>query len=90
MKTVAIADPSHSKILSDVIQYAAGPESAMSIGEMRLAMKVLDKIEGCQDGDDLQLENEEYEYLKTRFAAARFTKVQKVIIDVADAIEGAK
>lgn len=61
--------------------------SGLDIGEVRRAIRVIDKIE--EAGELLALEDAEYDYLKARFAQAKFVRVSRELVELADRLDGA-
>lgn len=61
--------------------------SGMDIGEVRKAIKLIDKLE---EGNALvSLEDSEYEYLKGRFDSTKFVRVTKELVLLADKLDEA-
>lgn len=71
-------------VLLAILETAPG---GMDIGEVRRAIRVMDKVE--QATDVLVLEDAEYEYLKARFAQTKFVRVTRELVDLADRLDGA-
>lgn len=59
----------------------------LDIGEVRKALRVIEKIESASGL--LVLEDAEYEYLLGRFRQTRFVKVTRELVELADRLDGA-
>jgi hypothetical protein len=79
--TLAVND---KEILMNILE--AAPNGA-DIGEIRKAIKLIDKIELAENVVDL--EDSEYEYLKEKFYGIKFAKISKDIAQLADRIDNA-
>lgn len=72
------------EILIAILESAPG---GLDIGEVRKALRVIEKIESASGL--LVLEDAEYEYLLGRFRQTRFVKVTKELVELADRLDGA-
>ena len=82
-----IENVSGQTVIKTVIA-TAGPQG-MNVGQMRMAMKILDKVDNLHADGVIELQDEEYNYLKQRFNTFPFGIVNPAIIDLADRIEAA-
>lgn len=71
--------------LKEIIQ--SPPEGGFTIEEVRLGLKVLDKIEASHD--QLELEDAEFVWVKKRSDATRWVRITPDIVSFVDAIENA-
>ena len=83
MKTVQL-NSATKELLIAVIET---PSTAMSVGEIRKSIKIIDSIIACENA--LALEDADFEFLAARFNATKFVKVSRDVIALADAIENA-
>ena len=74
-------------VLSQII--SNNQAQGMSVGDMRQACAIIDKLEASGDESHLALEDAEYEYLKTRVQSHRFPVADKVFIQIVEAVEDA-
>lgn len=72
------------EILRAILESAPG---GIEIGEVRRAIRVIDKVEAA--GALLALEDAEYEYLKGRFGQTKFVRVTRDLVGLADRLDGA-
>lgn len=83
MKKITLID-NDKPILLNILE--AAPNGA-DIGEIRKAIKLIDKIEAAEAF--VILEDTEYEYLKDKFYNIKFAKISKEIIYLADRLDNA-
>lgn len=61
------------------------PPQGCNIADMRRRMKVMDAIEAC-DGDELTLEDAEYDVLKAAYHGFPFRLAHKDLVVIADTL----
>jgi hypothetical protein len=83
MKKLTLA-ANDKDILMNILESA--PNGA-DIGEIRKAIKLIDKIELAENV--VNLEDSEYEYLKEKFYGIKFAKISKEIAYLGDRIDNA-
>jgi hypothetical protein len=86
MKTIQLIEGETYKsrqVLADVVRLTP---QGVDIEDMRRRLKVLDAIEAAQ-GDDLTLEDAQFDLLKTCFITFRFGIVHKELIAIADTLK---
>ena len=89
MKTIVLEE-GHSDILKQVLQNA-GPDNALTIPNIRLILKIIDKLEALDDTFELSLEDNEFEYAYVRYMQpAQFAVARPEFVTLADAFELAK
>lgn len=65
----------------------AAPDSGYTIEDVRLGMKILDRIEASKDA--LELEDAEYNWLRGRISNTKWARLGPDIVHFVEAIEGA-
>lgn len=88
MKTVSFpADKSAD--FKDLLKNTVGaaPEQGYSIDEVRLAIKVLDKIESC--GSDIEFEDTEHTFVVSRISNVKWLKASPEIVKFVDCVNAA-
>jgi len=73
---------SSKRVLVEVLSL---PPQGCNIAEMRRRMRVMDAIEAAQ-GDEMTLEDADYELLKNVFHANQFRLVHKDLLAIADTL----
>ena len=74
-------------ILSQIV--GTNQMQGMSVGDMRHACAILDKLDSAGDESHLALEDAEYEHLKTRVQSHRFPVADRVFIRIVEEVENA-
>lgn len=86
MKTVILytGDTFNSKqVFTEILSM---PANGCSIGDMRKRMKVLDRVEAATF--EIELEDADFELLKSSFNGNQFRYVHKDLIAIADTLDG--
>jgi len=73
--------------LSALFTILESAPNGADIGEVRKAIRIMDKLEEVKDL--LVLEDSEYEYLIHRFNTTKFVRITKDVVDLADRLESA-
>lgn len=104
MRKIALQDRTITKTLDDgteqkslfsdknVLESVLGgqiKEGAL-VAEIRKHVRVLDKIENAKDGEDLLLEDEDYNFLKNKVSSFLWGVADKRIIDFVEMVENAE
>jgi hypothetical protein len=84
MKKISINSKTHFEILIAILETSP---SGMTIGEVRQSFKLIDKLQSTPE--DLVLTEAEYNMLIDRFNSAKFSRVTKELVDLADILESA-
>ena len=74
--------PAHKEIVAAILE--ASP-TGMDIGEIRRALKVIDKVQSA--ANSVTLDDSEFDYIAKRFKETKFTRISKEVVDLADAID---
>jgi hypothetical protein len=62
-------------------------QQGMDLAEMRKAMDVLRKLEHAQDGETLDFENVEFEWIRQSFSQVKFGAVLEQLLQLADDLD---
>lgn len=83
MKTLALsrADKEMLKVICE-----QAPDG-ITIADVRRAIKVIDAVEAA--GDELALEDADHQYLLAKFEGMKFTRADRMILDLFDRVRGA-
>lgn len=84
MKKIELKSNAHAEILAVVLETAP---SGMTIGEVRQAIKLIDKL--LLFPSFIAVDDAEYSFISQRFGAAKFARVSREIVELADSIENA-
>lgn len=82
MRMIKFTSTEDKDVLTAILESSSG---GVDIGEVRKSIKIIDKLQASQDA--VCLEDADYEYLKHRFVSTKFTRVNRKIVEIADAIE---
>lgn len=74
--------PNDKDIMNAVLSIS---NEGMTIGDIRTSIKLMDKIEAATDV--LDLEPAEHAFMVARFAATKFTRIDRSIVDLFDRLE---
>lgn len=74
-------------ILSQIV--STNQAQGMSVGDMRYACSIMDKLEACGDESHLALEDAEYDHLKSRVQSHRFPVADRAFIRIIEEVENA-
>jgi hypothetical protein len=86
MKTIKLhngATFTSQRVLKEVLEL---PPQGCTISAMRQRIKIMDAIEAAE-GDQLQLEDADYELLKGQFQAFQFRLAHKDLVAIADGFD---
>lgn len=75
--------------INQVMRAPLNPQQGISIDEMKQSLKVLDKLDKCEVGDTLELEDAEWEFLCSKVRAARWGIVDSRLVAFSEDILGA-
>lgn len=79
------SNPAESEVNALKVMLEASPEEGYTLGQVRSAIRLLDKVNGSTDGA-LMLEEPEYEFLLARFNAQKFGRATRAVVELADKI----
>lgn len=79
------SNPAESEVNALKVMLEASPEEGYTLGQVRSAIRLLDKVNGSTDGV-LMLEEPEYEFLLARFNAQKFGRATRAVVELADKI----
>jgi hypothetical protein len=83
------SNPAESEVNALKVMLEASPEEGYTLGQVRSAIRLLDKVNGSADGV-LMLEEPEYEFLLARFNAQKFGRATRAVVELADKIANAQ
>ena len=93
MKTIQLPTPhgdlDPKDVLSVIVSRTTPGGPGVDLGQMRHLLRVLDAL-ACLEGEHLSLDDEAYTALKTQYEQARFLAVDRMFIELADAIAAAR
>ena len=74
----------YKPLIQVIIETPASQERGTTVDEMRKSIRILDALEKSEDV--LQLEDADYDYLKSRINNARFSSNNKAFVDFVDCV----
>ena len=76
--------------LLSILRTSSPSENGFDLGTMRTALKVLDKLDAAKSGSVVDMNDDEWEYVKGRIETQRWAFASQVIADFVDEILEAK
>jgi hypothetical protein len=77
----------YSQVLGEVIRRPLDPRQGITLDEMRQSLRVLDALEVANGA--LELEDADYQHLKTKLLAMPWNLVDRRIVTLVDDVAGA-
>jgi hypothetical protein len=76
----------YRQVLEDVLRRPSDPQQGIGIDEMRKSIRVMDALDAANG--ELQLEDADYDHLKTKLLAMRWNTADRRILQLVEDVTG--